>query len=358
MSKNAEAVRIQDDLYHAVNDEWIKNAVIPADKPATGGFMTLDEDVEKLLMADFSAFEKGEQTPDIKILEDAVRLYRKAMDTDARSEAGMKPLHPLLEKIKGIDSPVKFNELSAELLEDCVIFPFEINVQEDWKDTTRHSFCIDDPQLLLFDPSYYEKPIVRMYMLSLYRKMATAMLKLSPLDKKEQKQYIKDTIAFDDMLRRKALCMKDQANYYKLYNPREAEEVCEMLKPFDLSGLLKKLYGENTPDTIVLSNPRMIEGFKEIYNEKNFPLFIHWCYVRTLFAYAPALSRQIHEISTQAMRKLTGVREMPSVEKQAYRLISGVYDQPIGVYYGRKYFGEAARQDTVSIVKEIIETYE
>ncbi len=358
MSKNAEAVRIQDDLYHAVNDEWIQQAVIPADKPATGGFMTLDEDVEKLLMADFAAFEKGEQTPDIKILEDAVRLYRKAMDTDARSEAGMKPLHPLLEKIKGIDSPAKFNEQSAELLEDCVIFPFEINVQEDWKDTTRHSFCIDDPQLLLFDPSYYEKPIVRMYMLSLYRKMATAMLKLSPLDKKEQKQYIKDTIAFDDMLRRKALCMKDQANYYKLYNPREAEEVCEMLKPFDLSGLLKKLYGENTPDTIVLSNPRMVEGFKEIYNEKNFPLFIHWCYVRTLFAYAPALSRQIHEISTQAMRKLTGVKEMPSVEKQAYRLISGVYDQPIGVYYGRKYFGEAARQDTVSIVKEIIETYE
>ena len=160
MSKNAEAVRIQDDLYHAVNDEWIKNAVIPADKPATGGFMTLDEDVEKLLMADFAAFEKGEQTPDIKILEDAVRLYRKAMDTDARSEAGMKPLHPLLEKIKGIDSPAKFNEQSAELLEDCVIFPFEINVQEDWKDTTRHSFCIDDPQLLLFDPSYYDKPIV------------------------------------------------------------------------------------------------------------------------------------------------------------------------------------------------------
>ena len=57
------------------------------------------------------------------------------------------------------------------------------------------------------------------------------------------------------------------------------------------------------------------------------------------------------------MRKLTGVNEMPSTEKQAYRLISATYDQPIGVYYGRKYFGEAARQDTVSIVKEIIETY-
>ena len=71
MSKNAEAVRIQDDLYHAVNDEWIKNAVIPADKPATGGFMTLDEDVEKLLMADFAAFV---------FLAIIPRLFKKGLD--------------------------------------------------------------------------------------------------------------------------------------------------------------------------------------------------------------------------------------------------------------------------------------
>ncbi len=358
MSEKTTEVRIQDDLYQAVNGEWIKNAVIPSDKPATGGFMTLDEDVEKLLMADFEKFEKGEETPDIPILEDAVRLYRKSSDADAREKAGMEPVFPLLEKIKSIDSADKFNENAYELLLDLAALPFNITVGEDWKDTSKNCFGIDDPRLLLFDPSYYEKPVIRLYLLSLYKKMAAAMLKLSPLTKKEQKQYIKDTVAFDDMLRRKALCMKDQANYYKLYNPRAAKEVCEMLKPFDMAGLLEKLYGEKAPETIVLSNPKMIEGFKEIYNEENFPKFIHWCYVRTLFNYAPALSHKINETASQFMMKVTGVKEMPSVEKQAYRLISEIYDQPIGVYYGRKYFGETAREDTVSIVKEIIETYE
>ena len=48
-------IRIQDDLYEAVNGEWLKTAVIPEDRPAAGGFVELDQNVEKLMMADFRA---------------------------------------------------------------------------------------------------------------------------------------------------------------------------------------------------------------------------------------------------------------------------------------------------------------
>ena len=42
-------VRIQDDLYEAVNGEWLKTAVIPDDRPTIGGFATLSEEVEKIM---------------------------------------------------------------------------------------------------------------------------------------------------------------------------------------------------------------------------------------------------------------------------------------------------------------------
>ena len=35
--------RYQDDFYDAINGEWEKTAVIPADKSRTGGFIDLDE---------------------------------------------------------------------------------------------------------------------------------------------------------------------------------------------------------------------------------------------------------------------------------------------------------------------------
>ena len=38
--------RYQDDFYDAVNGEWEKTAVIPDDKPRTGGFSDLSDEIE------------------------------------------------------------------------------------------------------------------------------------------------------------------------------------------------------------------------------------------------------------------------------------------------------------------------
>ena len=92
MEKENTTVRVQDDLYQYVNGEWLKNAVIPADKPAFGRGSALAEKVDKQLMEDLAEFAKGKELPDLPIMEDVVRLYKKALDTDARTEAGMLPM--------------------------------------------------------------------------------------------------------------------------------------------------------------------------------------------------------------------------------------------------------------------------
>ena len=53
-----EKVRIQDDLYSYVNQEWIDQAVIPDDKPLTGGFALLADGVEERLIDDFENGQK------------------------------------------------------------------------------------------------------------------------------------------------------------------------------------------------------------------------------------------------------------------------------------------------------------
>ena len=50
---NETTIRIQDDLYMAVNGKWLETAVIPEDRPTTGGFSDLDQAVEKLMMEEF-----------------------------------------------------------------------------------------------------------------------------------------------------------------------------------------------------------------------------------------------------------------------------------------------------------------
>ena len=357
MDKENTGVRVQDDLYQYVNGEWLKNAVIPDDRRLTGGFSSLDQDLEKRLMADLDGFSKGEELPDLPIMEDVVRLYKKALDTDARTEAGMKPLYPLLRKIKSIKTVGEFNENILELFYARAKLPYELDVKEDMKDTSRYALWIKDPDILLPDTSYYKKPLVRAYLMSIIKKVARSLVKYSELTKKEQRQYMKDTIAFDDLLRRKVLSYSEYMDYSKLYHPMPSGEVYKLSGDLNVKGLLEKLYGEGTPSMFIVENPRFLFAFKDIFNEKNFPLFIHWCYVKTVYGYTQDLSPEIYSLTSRYLNKLTGIKAMPSLEKQAFGFVSGLFDQPIGVYYGRKYFGEAAKADVTSMVERIIETY-
>ena len=360
MEKGNTSVRVQDDLYQYVNGEWLKNAVIPDDRRLTGGFSSLDQDLEKRLMADLDGFSKGDELPDLPIMEDVVRLYKKALDTDARTEAGMKPLYPLLRKIKSIKTVREFNENMLELFYARVEFPFQLNVSENWKDTSRYALWIWDPGLLLPDTTYYDKPLTKAYLMFYLKKMVRSLLEHTELTKKERKKYLKDAIAFDDLLRRKVFSSSEfMENYHKLYRPMPAEEFYKLSGDLDVKGLFEKLYGEGAPKMIAATNPRFMEAFRDIFNEKNFPLFIHWCYVRTVYnyAYAQDLSPELYAVSSRYINKIMGIKAMPSLEKQAFGFVSGLFDQPIGVYYGRKYFGEAAKADVTSMVERIIETY-
>ena len=357
MKKDNEQVRIQDDLYQHVNGEWIKNAVIPGDLPLTGSFVCIDQDVEKTLMADFDAFADGTKKVDMPVLENAVRLYKKALDESAREKDGIAPLLPLLEKIGNIKNADEFNAECEELLCDGVCFPFGFEVVEDVRDTSRRMLCIFDPNIILPDKDLYNNKAAKFMMLKIYRKMASSILKYTPLSKKEQKAYLCDTIAFDDILRTKVKSRTEAADYVKLFNPMSVDEIDGYLKPFEFKALLTKVYGDKAPATVNVGTPGFVREFGEILNEKTFDLFIHWSYVNTLLAYAPALTKKLSDLSKYYMKKLSGIKENAPIKKDAYRLVSALYDQPIGVYYGRTYFGEEAKKDVTEMTHKIIDTY-
>lgn len=118
-----EKVRIQDDLYQAVNGQWLQQAVIPDDRPTTGGFSLLDQNVEKTLMDDFDSFAKGTKTTDVETMDQAIKLYRKIIDTERRNEEAIQPALEVLNQLSLIDSPEKFNQKAKELLLNKVVMP-------------------------------------------------------------------------------------------------------------------------------------------------------------------------------------------------------------------------------------------
>lgn len=355
---NETNVRIQDDLYMAVNGKWLENAVIPDDRPLTGGFSDLDQDVEKIMMADFKAFAEGAKTSEIPEMKYAAALYSKVLDTERRNKEGISPVLPLLETIRSIHSVEELNASAAELLMEGVELPVQVGVEADMQNAEVNSFIVSGPDIILPDTPYYadDNPAGKQ-LLAVFSNMASAILSHTPLTEDEQKQYLADALAFDALVAKKVKSKLEWSEYVKCHNPMPTDEAASYVAPFDLKGLLRSLYGDDAPDTLVVYDPKAIREMNGYFTRENFPLYIHWTYVMTLLHSTSYLSEELASLGRSYYRTLTGVAADPSLEKQAYKLASGAYSEPVGVYYGRTYFGEEAKKDVVDLVKKIIETY-
>ena len=96
---NAKPADYKDNLYLAVNGAWQEKAEIPADKSRTGGFMDLNEGVEKTLMKDFHEFANNENEINDDLMLQAVKLYRLANNVDHLSKFHQQPILKDIQRI-------------------------------------------------------------------------------------------------------------------------------------------------------------------------------------------------------------------------------------------------------------------
>lgn len=352
-----EKVRIQDDLYNYVNGEKIESLVIPDDLPSIGGFTTLHTEVEALMIGEFNRMSDTGDYPD-DYLRRACALFAAAKNVEKKAADGVAPLLKDLALIEGLKDMGDFNAALKELVLSGMPLPLEISVETDMKNTKVHGVNLQGPGVILPDASYYKPEMApqKEALLGIWSAMAQAVLAKSDLSEEAQAQYIQDTLAFDAILGGLVKSQEEWSEYIKAYNPRKTSTVCKMVAPIDLKGLLKDLFGK-VPEKVGVSEPRYFKAFATVFNEETFNIYKHWAYVTKMVGSCSLLSEELREIGGTFYRALAGIPAMTAVEKFAYQLASGMYSEPVGLYYGRKYFGEEAKKDITEIVYQIIDTY-
>ena len=353
-----EKVRIQDDLYQYVNAEWLENAVIPADKPTTGGFADLSVKVEELLMGDFREMAETGKYPN-GIMKNAVALFELAKDDKKRNREGIRPALGDLAKLRKLNGVTALNRHLKEFVIEGFPLPFRVSVDADMKDTEHYCVMLQGPSVILPDTTYYKPEMAaqKEAILGIYVGMVKKLLSHTRLSAEEADQYIADALAFDEKLASLVKSSEEWSEYPKMYNPMKTRTVSALLKPIKFRKLLADLFG-TVPETVIITEPRYFKGFSTVFNEETFPQYAHWAYIRQLVEASGLLSEKLRKEGSAYRCALTGVAQIPTVEKFAYQLAAGCYSEPVGLYYGEKYFGEAAKKDITAIVKEIIATYQ
>ena len=352
-----DKVRIQDDLFHYVNQEKLEELVIPDDMPQIGGFNTLHTEVEKLMIDEFNQMCESNTYPN-EYLERACTLYMAVKNVKRRNRSGIRPALKHFEVIKELDGIDAFNKKLNYLIKNGYPLPFNVGVITDMKNTNSHCLAIQGPSVILPDASYYKPEMAQQKeaILGIWANMAKMIMAETNLSSEEQEKYIADTLAFDSMLGNVVKTREEWSEYVKMYNPTKTQKVASMLRPVTFEKLVKGLV-KKLPETVIVTEPRYFKEFKKVFNKETFELYKHWAYVTGLISACDLLSEKLREISSIYYRTISGIASVTPIEKFAYQLASNMYAEPVGLYYGEKYVGEEAKKDITEIVYQIIDTY-
>lgn len=348
---------IKDDLYEAVNGEWLKTAKIPDDKPATGGFNDLVDEIDKQLMDDFDAYAAGKEKSDDSRFNEMIKLYRLAKKFDWRKKVGPQPVKRMLASVENLNSYEDYQSQWKNWILAGMPSPISFDIDADMKNATVYALFASSPSLILPDKSYYEaeKKAQHDQLLQLWSSMVEALMDKLGYSKEEAKKIIDDAIKFDTLLAPNVKSAEEAADYSKMYNPQTVAELASATDQLDIAAIIKQLVGEE-PEKIIVTEPEYFKSLNKILQD-NFELFKNWALIRVIRENVSYLDDEMREINGRYGRALSGSKKPVSQRKFAFYLARDMFSQVAGDYYGKKYFGPQAKADVHHMVEQMIKVY-
>lgn len=349
---------LKTDFYDYVNGEWIKTAKIPADKPATGGFQDLVQDIEEVLMAEFENMANGSQSIPEGRMKDAVEFYKLANDYGTRDKLGASPIKPLLDKIEALNKLEDLNPQFSEWVLDGMPLPFSLDVDQDMQNTQKNVVYAYPASTILPDKTYYEENHPQgPALLGVFSDMTIQVLEKYGKSHEDAVAIVTDALAFDRLIVPHVRSSEENADYSKNYNPKTFAEFGSYSNELQLQKLVTDLIHDE-PSEVIVTEPAFFEAFQSIVNPDTFSLLKNWLLVQTSLSYTSILSEELRQLGGTYSRYLSGIDESAPQQKAAYYLATNRFSQVVGDYYGKKYFGEKAKKDVEHMVRSMIEVYQ
>ncbi|HIW71214.1 MAG TPA: M13 family metallopeptidase [Candidatus Levilactobacillus faecigallinarum] len=348
---------IKHDLYEAVNADWEKHTVIPEDQSQTGTFDNLARDVQSTLMRDLQDLATGKIKPSNLPMHELRNFYQVANDSVRQLADGTQPLKKFLTKITRLRT---LSDLVAHLPEFCELdipLPFTLSVFPDMQDATTYILYLDVPKLILPNKSYYTSPTpATQNLLTVYQKTAERLLRRLDYSAGAATQLVNRTRQFDAHLYPHMKAPEDLYDMDTYYNSLSLTEINSLIPQLRFPELTTKLLGRR-PNRLVTPEPDYLKSLGSLLTEENFSLIKSWLLVKTVMANSQFLTDELRVLGNTYSRALYGQKIAISRQKFIFHLAKTYFNQAIGDYYGRHYFGEEAKQNAHDMVMTLVAIY-
>jgi putative endopeptidase len=344
-------VRAQDDLFRHVNGKWIKDARIPADRPADGAFFGLRDRSESQVRAIVEEAAKSKGSAEVRKVSD---LFAAFMDEGRAEKLGLEPVRPELDAVAAVtDRPGFVRELAA-LQRTGVPGLFRLFVRPDSKKSDQYVSYLEQGGLGLPDESYYREPkheaLRRAYVAHIGKMLVLA--KVPDPDKAAARvMEIETALAaghWDNVRTRDA----DQT-----YNKVSREQLKTLAGGLDLDPWFEGIGGKDIWE-LVAREPSfftVLAKTVERFSVDDWKTYLAWHVINDR---APLLSEPFVRENFEFFTKtLTGTPELQPRWKRGVALVEGTMGEAVGKLYVAKHFPPEAKEKMKVLVANLIEAY-
>ncbi|BBE22881.1 putative zinc metalloprotease [Arthrobacter sp. MN05-02] len=349
-------VRPQDDLFRHANGVWLKDAVIPDDRPLTGSFTALRDASELAVRAIIEdAASRAGTGPADDIDARLGTLYADFMDT-ARIEARQAaPIEPLLARIAAVSSVAELVDLSAELTRSGIQGLVAPYVSNDAGNPERYLLHLYQSALGLPDESYYREEGFAETR-DEYRDLLSTLFGLvggdDPAGAADRVLALETRLAASSM---GSVERRDPQKTYNLVRRDDAAALSGHLAPW-----LRVVVDEpHQSSELVVNQPDFVRGLDDALNSVELGTWREWLVSRVLLHAADYLDERFVDASFAFYgTHLAGTPRLKDRWKRGVALVEGAMGEAIGQRYVERHFPATHKAAMLALVGNLIAAYE
>jgi putative endopeptidase len=345
------AVRLQDDLFRSVNGKWLKEAAIPADRPANGAFYELRDRSEEHVRAIIEDAANTKDNADAQKISD---LYASFMDPARANQLGLTPIKSELDAIAAVTDRAGLIRELAALQRVGVPGLFRIAVQTDSKNSKQYITYIEQGGLGLPDESYYREPkygsLRDAYVIHVGKLLALANV-TDPQSAAARIMALETAVAkghWNNVQTRDA---------DKTYNKFSRIGAKSLASGIDLDSWFDDIGGKEIQEVVVREPSFLADLAKTVdkFSLDDWKTYLTW---RVISARAPLLSEPfVTEDFEFSGKTLLGTPEIEPRWKRGVALVERELGQAVGRLYVAKHFPPEAKEKMKRLVANLIEAY-
>ena len=346
----------KEDFFRYVNGTWLDETEIPADRTSWGGFQILRQDTDKNVL---NLLEEGRKNQDFEEGSDqakAIHLFDAIMDTEARNEAGLEPLMPLMKKIEALSSVEDLQNLKGKYPSQLSTPFFSISAYADPEDSNMNVAYLGTGGLGLPERDYYlnddeESEEIR----SKYVKHVTRMLQFLGDSEEKAQAQAEQILAMETRLAEPRLTKVERRDFNNYNNRFQIEEVKEVTPSINWEKFAEDLGIEDQLDVILVMEPNYMKELESFFQEtsmEDIKSLLRWANLR---AAASQLTTELDRANWEFYSKeLSGAQEQLPLEERALSVVNGSIGEAVGKIYVEKMFPPEAKADAEQMIDNVI----